>query len=179
MTEPGDDGLPWGYVHGDTGAWIELPKGPGLIHLGPPPFDVTLPDGRTRRIVHNPAGDQHATSESLPLPWPPRAAADPAPAGDPEATAADAGGQASAAAAEPDAAGVRLLRTGPQAVGDRAAVTGFATAARVRLTPGQRAAQAEIGDAIGVVHGEQGGVVEVEWPRFRSWHKVSDLEPAP
>jgi hypothetical protein len=57
-------------------------------------------------------------------------------------------------------------------------VTTFATATRVRLTQEQRAAQPSIGEATGVVHGEQGGVVEVEWPRFRSWHKASDLEPA-
>jgi len=48
-----DDGLPWGYVH-DVEGWLPLPKGPGLIHMGPPPFDVTLPDGRIRRVVHKP-----------------------------------------------------------------------------------------------------------------------------
>jgi hypothetical protein len=48
-----DDGLPWGYVH-DVEGWLPLPKGPGLIHHGPPPFDVTLPDGRVRRVVHKP-----------------------------------------------------------------------------------------------------------------------------
>lgn len=53
----------------------------------------------------------------------------------------------------------------------------IATLARVRLTPEQRAAQPEIGDAIGVVHGDQHGIVEVAWPRFRAWHKASDLEP--
>jgi hypothetical protein len=55
-------------------------------------------------------------------------------------------------------------------------MTSLATLARVRLTPEQRAAQPEIGDAIGSVRGDQGGVVEVEWPRFRSWHKSTDLE---
>lgn len=59
-------------------------------------------------------------------------------------------------------------------------MTVLATLTRVRLTPEQRAAQPEIGDAIGSVRGDQGGgVVEVEWPRFRSWHKASDLEPVP
>ena len=58
-------------------------------------------------------------------------------------------------------------------------MTGYPITTRVRLTPEQRAAQPEIGDAIGVVHGEQGGVVEVEWPRFRSWHKATDLEAVP
>jgi hypothetical protein len=92
MTEPGDDGLPWGYVLASTGEWIELPKGPGLIHLGPPPFDVTLPDGRVRRIIHKPAGDHHG--EDIPGPASGAAAADPAPARDPEAAASDAGSHA-------------------------------------------------------------------------------------
>jgi hypothetical protein len=48
-----DDGLPWGFIDVD-GVWIELPKGPGLIDLGPPPFDVDLYDGRVRRVVHKP-----------------------------------------------------------------------------------------------------------------------------
>lgn len=52
-----DDGRPWGYIHAATGAWLELPKGPGLVQLGPPPFDVTLPDGRVRRVVHERPGD--------------------------------------------------------------------------------------------------------------------------
>lgn len=98
MTEADDDGLPWGYVLASSGAWIELPKGPGLIHLGPPPFDVTLPDGRVRRIVHKPAGDAHATGQDVPLPALDAAAADPAPADDPEAAGADAPGQAGPAA---------------------------------------------------------------------------------
>ena len=49
----GDDGRPWGYVHPVEG-WIRLPKGPGLVVMGPPPFDVTLPTGAVRRIVHEP-----------------------------------------------------------------------------------------------------------------------------
>ena len=55
MSAEGDDGLPWGYLHPVEG-WIRLPKGPGLVSMGPPPFDVTLPDGRTRRVVHKPGG---------------------------------------------------------------------------------------------------------------------------
>jgi hypothetical protein len=48
-----DDGLPWGYIHPEEG-WIRLPKGPGLKPMGPPPFNVTLPDGRVRHVVHQP-----------------------------------------------------------------------------------------------------------------------------
>ena len=55
----------------------------------------------------------------------------------------------------------------------------FATTTRVRLTAEQRAEQPEIGDAVGMVRGDQEGIVEVEWPNFRSWHKATDLEPAP
>lgn len=55
----------------------------------------------------------------------------------------------------------------------------FVIASNVRLTLEQRAAQPEIGDAIGLVIGENRGVVEVHWPRWRSWHKATDLEPAP
>lgn len=53
-------------------------------------------------------------------------------------------------------------------------------ASRVRLTPERQAAQPDIGDAIGVVFGDENGAVEVEWPRPRlhGWHKVGDLEPA-
>jgi hypothetical protein len=50
----GDDGQPWGFIDDATGEWIELPKGPGLIDMGPPPFDVDLYDGRVRRVVHKP-----------------------------------------------------------------------------------------------------------------------------
>jgi hypothetical protein len=56
-----DDGLPWGYVHPVEG-WLPLPKGPGLIDLGPPPFDVTLLDGRVRRVVHKPGGSADAAT---------------------------------------------------------------------------------------------------------------------
>jgi hypothetical protein len=56
-------------------------------------------------------------------------------------------------------------------------MTTFPTTALVRLTAQQRAAQPEIGDAVGKVLGQNTGVVEVEWPTFRSWHKDCDLEP--
>jgi hypothetical protein len=49
-----DDGLPWGFIDVETGEWVRLPKGPGLVDMGPPPFDVTLFDGRVRRVVHEP-----------------------------------------------------------------------------------------------------------------------------
>lgn len=49
-----DDGRPWGFL--EDGAWILLPKQPLLLAgLGPPPFSVTLPDGRVRHVVHRPA----------------------------------------------------------------------------------------------------------------------------
>lgn len=36
--------------------WFSLPKLPLLrAGLGPPPFDVTLPSGEVRHIIHNPA----------------------------------------------------------------------------------------------------------------------------
>jgi hypothetical protein len=54
--EPTDDGLPWGHI--EDGVWYELPRSPGLLYLGPPPFDVTLWDGRVRRVVHNPASHE-------------------------------------------------------------------------------------------------------------------------
>jgi hypothetical protein len=53
-TPPTDDGHPWGFIDTATNEWVQVPKGPGLIDMGPPPFDVTLPDGRVRRIVHKP-----------------------------------------------------------------------------------------------------------------------------
>ena len=60
-----DDGRPWGFVHPVEG-WIVLPKGPGLIDLGPPPFDVTLLDGRVRHVVHQPGGTDEATTPAEP-----------------------------------------------------------------------------------------------------------------
>ena len=46
-----DDGLPWGWIC--DGQWRELPKTPLLLgNYGPPPFDVVLPDGRVRSIMH-------------------------------------------------------------------------------------------------------------------------------
>lgn len=64
MSAPGvfadhDDGQPWGYLD-STGAWRQLPKVPLLLaHMGPPPFDVKLPDGRVRRIIHDPGAKQY------------------------------------------------------------------------------------------------------------------------
>lgn len=55
MTEetPHDDGKVWGWMDGDT--FRPLPKGPMLMaNLGPPPFDVTLPQGEIRHIIHAP-----------------------------------------------------------------------------------------------------------------------------
>lgn len=51
---PTDDGMPWGHIEG--GKWYLLPKTP-LLHaeMGPPPFEVRLPDGRVRLVVHQPA----------------------------------------------------------------------------------------------------------------------------
>lgn len=49
-----DDGRAWGHII--NGRWRALPKVPLLgALLGPPPFDVALPDGQIRRVVHNPA----------------------------------------------------------------------------------------------------------------------------
>ena len=57
---PTDDGLEWGYIDSE-GIWRKLPKVPMLLALmGPPEFDVTLPDGRVRRIVHKPKSDENA-----------------------------------------------------------------------------------------------------------------------
>lgn len=48
-----DDGRPWGFMNGET--WVPLPKEPMLLGgLGPPPFDVTLPSGVVRHVVHEP-----------------------------------------------------------------------------------------------------------------------------
>ncbi len=49
-----DDGKPWGFIAAN-GKWVELPKTPMLLaRLGPPPFDVTLPSGEIRHIIHQP-----------------------------------------------------------------------------------------------------------------------------
>jgi hypothetical protein len=48
-----DDGKLWGYMV--AGIWIPLPKQPMLLAgLGPPPFDVELPSGVVRHVVHQP-----------------------------------------------------------------------------------------------------------------------------
>jgi hypothetical protein len=50
---PTDDGKPWGFMNGLT--WVPLPKVPMLLaELGPPPFDVKLPSGHIRHVVHEP-----------------------------------------------------------------------------------------------------------------------------
>lgn len=48
-----DDGRVWGHI--EAGVFRPLPKGPMLAAgLGPAPFDVALPDGRVRKVVHQP-----------------------------------------------------------------------------------------------------------------------------
>jgi hypothetical protein len=49
----------------------------------------------------------------------------------------------------------------------------------VRLTAKRRAEWLDIGEAIGVVHGQDREVVEVQWPDFRSWQLHADIEPVP
>lgn len=57
---PQDDGLPWGYIAEDLGDWIMVPKIPLLRDgYGPPPFDVKLPDGRIRRVIHQPKPEEY------------------------------------------------------------------------------------------------------------------------
>jgi hypothetical protein len=49
-----DDGRVWGFML-ESGIFIRLPKTPLLLAgLGPPPFDVTLPSGEVRHVVHQP-----------------------------------------------------------------------------------------------------------------------------
>lgn len=48
----------------------------------------------------------------------------------------------------------------------------------VRLTESARDREPVIGAAIGIVHGVAGETVEVTWPRFRSFQRRADLEPA-
>lgn len=49
-----DDGRIWGYMDGDI--FRPLPKRPMLLAgLGPPPFSITMSDGRVRDIIHDPA----------------------------------------------------------------------------------------------------------------------------
>lgn len=48
-----DDGRVWGYLDGEV--FRPLPKGPMLLaEMGPPPFSVTMPDGRVREVIHDP-----------------------------------------------------------------------------------------------------------------------------
>jgi hypothetical protein len=54
LKEPGEDGQPWGFID-EAGVWHRLPKTPMLLSaLGPPPFDVVLPSGDIRHVVHEP-----------------------------------------------------------------------------------------------------------------------------
>lgn len=59
MTErrfPTDDGQPWGFMSGQQ--WVPLPKTPLLLaELGPPPFEVKLPSGDIRHVIHRPAAE--------------------------------------------------------------------------------------------------------------------------
>lgn len=48
-----DDGKVWGHIEG--GIFWAIPKYPMLAAgLGPPPFNVTLPSGKVRHVVHEP-----------------------------------------------------------------------------------------------------------------------------
>jgi hypothetical protein len=48
-----DDGLEWGFLM--RGTFIPLPKIPMLLAgLGPPPFDVVLPNKQIRHVIHRP-----------------------------------------------------------------------------------------------------------------------------
>ena len=48
-----DDGKVWGFLEGEV--FVVLPKHPMLMAgLGPPPFEVKLPDGRMRPVIHRP-----------------------------------------------------------------------------------------------------------------------------
>lgn len=94
MPEPGDDGRPWGFLD-FNGHWVRLPKPPGFAALGPPPFDVTLPDGRVRRIVHDPKEQPNAdATEAAALQPGAPAAVDPAATGplEPDPAPGDAAG---------------------------------------------------------------------------------------
>lgn len=50
---PRDDGTIWGFIEQDV--FVALPKQPMLNDgLGPPPFDVTLPNGSVRHVIVRP-----------------------------------------------------------------------------------------------------------------------------
>lgn len=54
---PNDDGLPWGFID-EGGQWRPLPKRPMVdAGMGPPPFDVELPLGAIRHVIHQPEGE--------------------------------------------------------------------------------------------------------------------------
>lgn len=55
MSDTHDDGMPWGFIT-EQGDWRVLPKGPMVQGgYGPPPFDIKLPSGEIRRVIHQPA----------------------------------------------------------------------------------------------------------------------------
>lgn len=62
MTEATDDGRGWGHI--EFGVWRPLPKVPMLLAgLGPPPFDVALPSGEVRHVVHDPVDGRPSTTD--------------------------------------------------------------------------------------------------------------------
>lgn len=53
MKDENDDGREWGYMNGED--FVSLPKTPLLLGgFGPPPFEVSLPSGDVRHVVHRP-----------------------------------------------------------------------------------------------------------------------------
>jgi len=68
-----DDGYPWGHISSE-GDWVALPKGPMLkAGYGPPPFDLIMPDGSTRHVVHQPGhgpGEKPAWAAHMAAPMP-------------------------------------------------------------------------------------------------------------
>lgn len=50
-----DDGQPWGYIDPKMDDWIVMPKGPMIAAgYGPPPFQIVLPSGEIREVIHQP-----------------------------------------------------------------------------------------------------------------------------
>jgi hypothetical protein len=61
-----DDGKVWGRVMPD-GSFHVLPKAPMLLAgLGPPPFDVVLPDGQIRHVIEKPGQPEPVRAEPEP-----------------------------------------------------------------------------------------------------------------
>lgn len=55
MPRNNDDGLPWGYISPEHGDWVNIAKSELVVKgYGPPPFDLTLPDGRVLHVIHQP-----------------------------------------------------------------------------------------------------------------------------